>query len=67
MGLGELILVCLVVGLLLYAIERWVPMDPGVKRFLQVMVVLILVVWVLQSLGILGSLNGSHLNDVRIR
>lgn len=52
MSLITLILVIVLVGFLLWAIQAFIPMDPGVKRFLQAVVIVCLLLWVLQALGL---------------
>jgi hypothetical protein len=51
------IIVVVLVGLLLWAVEKFVPMDPAVKRFLQIAVIIILVLWLVSSLGLLTNVN----------
>jgi len=57
MSLLTIILVLVVAGVLLWAIESFVPMSPPIKRLLQVVVVIVLLVWVLQGTGILAPLK----------
>lgn len=66
MGLVELIVTIAIVGVLLWAVETYVPMDAGIKKLLQIIVVLVLVIWLLQSFGLIGSVNGDHVDRVRI-
>jgi hypothetical protein len=62
MSLIGLILTLVVVGVLLWLLNNYVPMDSKIKRIINVVVVIVVVVWPLQSFGVLGSLR-----DVRIR
>jgi hypothetical protein len=62
MSLIGLILTLVVVGVLLWLLNNYVPMDSKIKSILNVVVVIVVVVWLLQAFGILGSLR-----DVRIR
>jgi hypothetical protein len=57
MTLLGLILVFVVVGVVLWLINTYVPMAPLIKTLMNVAVVIILVVWLIQSLGLLGPLN----------
>ncbi len=57
MSLLTLVLVIIVVGVLLYAANRFVPMDGVVKNILNIVVVLILVFWLLKALGIVAWLE----------
>ena len=54
MSLIGLIVVIVVVGVLLWAAEQ-IPMSPPIRRVLQVVVVVFLVLWLLQSFGLLGG------------
>ncbi len=48
--------ICLV-GFVLYAVNTWfVWMDPMVKRFLQIAVLVLLIWWLLNVTGMLGTL-----------
>jgi len=55
MSLVTLVVVLVVVGFLLWAIQTFIPMDPKIKTLLQVVVVIIMLLWVLQGLGILNA------------
>ncbi len=66
MGLLELIVTVCVVGFILYVIEKYVPMDAGIKKLLQIVVIIIIAIWLLQSLGLLGHVGSDRVNDIRI-
>jgi hypothetical protein len=57
-----IILVIVLVGVLLWALNTFVPMDPKVRSILNVVVVILLIIWLLQAFGLIG-----HLFDVRLR
>lgn len=57
MSLLTIILVIVVVGVLLWAINSYIPMDSKIKSILNVVVVIALILWLLQAFGILGSLG----------
>ena len=54
MSLIGILVAIIVVGLLLWAAEQ-VPMSPPVRRILQVVVVVVLVLWLLQAFGLLDA------------
>jgi hypothetical protein len=58
MPLINLVMVLVVVGVLLWLINTYLPMDGKIKTILNVVVVIAVVLWLLQSFGILGSLSG---------
>jgi hypothetical protein len=43
----EIIIVLVVVGLALWLINNYVPMDPKIKQILNVVVVILVVLWLL--------------------
>lgn len=62
MSLIGAILVLVIIGLLLYVINNYVPMDTKIKSLLNIFVVVVLIIWLLQELGVLRPLH-----DVWIR
>jgi len=62
MSLIGLILTLVVVGVLLWLLNNYVPMDGKIKSIVNVVVVIVVAIWVLQSVGLLGSLQ-----NIRIR
>lgn len=62
MSIVTLLLVIVVVGFLLWLVEAYVPMNPTVKRILIGLVIFVLVIWILQQLGLLGSVRNIRIN-----
>ena len=62
MSLIGLVLTLVIVGVGLWLINNYVPMDPKIKTIVNVVVVVAVVIWLLQVFGILGSVR-----DIRIR
>ncbi len=58
MSILSVILVIVVVGVLLWALNSFVPMDSKVKSILNIVVVLLLIIWLLQAFGVIGALGG---------
>lgn len=54
-----IIVVVVVVGFLLWLAERYVPMDATIKRILEAIVVIALVIWLLQVFGIWQMIMGA--------
>jgi hypothetical protein len=57
MSLINLIIVLLVVGVLLWLVNTYIPMDGKIKNILNIVVVIVVVLWLLQAFGVLGSLD----------
>ncbi len=47
----RIILYIALVGVLLYAVEKYVPMDPGVRQVLRIVVIVLLVLSLLSLVG----------------
>jgi len=62
MSLIGLVLTLVIVGVVLWLINNYVPMDAKIKTIVNVVVVVVVVIWLLQAFGIVGSLR-----DIRIR
>lgn len=62
MSLIGLVLTLVIVGVVLWLINSYVPMDAKIKTIVNVVVVVVVVIWLLQAFGIVGSLR-----DIRIR
>jgi len=60
MPLLHIVLVLIVVGVLLWLVNTYIPMDGKIKSILNVVVVIAVVLWLLQAFGVLGSLSSIH-------
>lgn len=56
MSLLSLAIVIIVVGLLLWAVNQYIPMDGRIKQILNIVVIIVLVLYILQALGVLPNL-----------
>jgi hypothetical protein len=57
MPLLNLVLMLIIVGVGLYMINRYIPMASSIKSILNVLVVVVVCVWLLQSTGLLSDMN----------
>lgn len=60
MPLVEVVIVLIVVGVLLWLINTYIPMAGAVKSLLNAVVVIALVVWLLKVFGLWGSIMNLH-------
>ena len=58
MPLITLVVTLVVVGVGLWLINNYIPMDGKIKTILNVVVVIVVVLWLLSVFGVLGSLSG---------
>lgn len=63
MPLVTVIVVLIVVGVLLWLINNYLPMDHKIKSILNAVVVIVVVLWLLQVFGLLSSLRGIHIGN----
>ena len=61
MPLLTVLLVLIVAGVLLWLVNRYIPMDRTIKTILNAVVVIIVIIWLLKAFGLL-----SHLKDIHI-
>jgi hypothetical protein len=58
MPLVTLIITLVVVGLILWLVNNYIPMDGKIKRILNVVVVIAVILWLLSVFGLMPSLTG---------
>jgi hypothetical protein len=58
MPLLTILLVLIVVGVVLWLINTYIPMDRKIKNILNVVVVIVVVFWLLKAFGLLDSIKG---------
>jgi hypothetical protein len=61
MSLISLAVTLIVIGVLLWLVNSYIPMDGKIKKILNVVVVICVVVWLLYAFGILN-----HSGDIRV-
>ncbi len=57
MAIINILIILIGVGVLLWLVNNYIPMDGKIKSILNVVVVLVVAVWLLQAFGIIGSLS----------
>ncbi len=61
MPLLNVLISLIVVGVLLWLVNTYIPMDGKVKNILNIVVVIVLVLWLLRAFGVLGTLQGINI------
>jgi hypothetical protein len=57
MPLVNVVFTLIVVGVLLWLINRFIPMDGKIKQILNIVVVIAVVLWLLSAFGLIGNLG----------
>jgi len=58
MPLIHMIIILVIIGFALWAINTYIPMAKPVKTILNVVVVTVLCLWLLQTFGVIDSIRG---------
>jgi hypothetical protein len=61
MPLLTVVTVLIVTGVLLWLVNRYIPMQSTIKNILNAVVVIIVVIWLLKVFGVLSSLHNLHI------
>lgn len=64
MPLIQVLEVLIVVGVLLWLVNRFIPMQASIKSILNGVVVIAVVLWLLNAFGLFHSLSSIHLGKV---
>jgi hypothetical protein len=64
MPLLSLVIVLIVIGVLLWLVNAYIPMDAKIKQILNIVVLIVVVLWLLSVFGVLGSLSTVHVGHV---
>jgi len=60
MPLVQLVMVLIVVGVLLWLVNRFIPMASSIKSILNAVVIIGVVLWLLNVFGLFSSLSAIH-------
>ena len=64
MPLIQIVIALIVVGVLLWLVNSFIPMAGSIKSILNAVVVICVVVWLLNSFGLMHYITNFHLNRV---
>ena len=65
MTLVGIVVVLVVVGLILWLINTYIPMAGAIKSLLNIVVFIVVLIWVLQTFGLIGPINGIHIPNLK--
>lgn len=61
MSLIAIVIALIVVGVLLWLVNTYIPMDAKIKMLLNVVIIIVLVLWLLKAFGVWGYLTQIHI------
>ncbi|MGO9518335.1 MAG: Thivi_2564 family membrane protein [Candidatus Korobacteraceae bacterium] len=60
MPLLQVVVTLIVVGILLWLVNRFIPMAPSISSILNAVVVIAVVLWIMNIFGLLAYLSNIH-------
>jgi hypothetical protein len=63
MSLISLVIALVVVGVILWLINSYIPMQTTIKKILNAVVVIVVILWLLNAFGVIGSLDTIHIGS----
>ncbi len=63
MPLINVVIALIVVGVLLWLVNTYIPMDGKIKQILNAVVVIAVVIWLLQVFGLIGTLSSIRIGN----
>jgi uncharacterized membrane protein len=60
MPIIQVVVALIVVGVLLWLVNNFIPMAGSIKSILNAVVVIVVVLWLLSVFGLIGSLSKIH-------
>ena len=54
-----LVLVC--IGVLLWLVNKYVPMDAKIKQILNIVAIIAVILWLLKAFGVFAYLSSAHI------
>ncbi len=65
MPLINVVIALVVVGVVLWLINTYIPMQGTIKKILNIVVVIVVVLWLLYGFGVLNQSGNIHLPEVK--
>jgi hypothetical protein len=56
----QLIIVLVIVGVLLWLVNNYIPMDANIKKILNIVVIIVVILWLLRVFGVLTGFPGIY-------
>ena len=57
MSFVTLVITLIVVGVLLWLVNTYIPMDAKIKKIINVVVVIVVIIWLLRVFGVWGNIE----------
>ncbi|MCU0592596.1 MAG: hypothetical protein MUC57_14120 [Desulfobacterales bacterium] len=61
MPLINLVIALVVVGVILWAINSYIPMQANIQKILNMVVIIAVIIWLLNVFGVIGNISQIHI------
>ena len=61
MPILTILLVLVVVGVVLWLVDTYIPIQPAIKKIINIVMVVVLIIWLLQIFGAWHYLSQAHI------
>ena len=61
MSILTILIVLIVVGLLLWLVNTYIPLDGKIKQILNIVAVIAVIIWLLKAFGVFAYLGAAHI------
>lgn len=65
MSLISLVITLIVIGVLLWLVNNYIPMDGKIKQILNVVVIICVIIWLLYAFGIISNSGNVGVPQIR--
>ena len=65
MTLVNIVVILVVVGLVMWLINTYIPMAGAIKSLLNIVVFVVLLIWILQVFGLIGQIPGLRMPPLK--
>ena len=64
MPLIQLVITLVVIGVILWVINSYIPMQATIKKILNAVVIIVVILWLLNVFGVLGPISGMRVGEM---
>ena len=65
MTLIDIVVVLVLIGLVMWLINTYIPMAGAIKSLLNIVVFVVVLIWLLQTFGLIGNIPGLRIPPLR--
>ncbi|MFO7884530.1 MAG: Thivi_2564 family membrane protein [Desulfobacteraceae bacterium] len=61
MDIIQFVIILIVIGVLLWLVNNYIPMDRKIKKIVNIVVVIAVIIWVANLFGVFDSIRNIHI------